>query len=422
MATQFSGAFTDLGASEDLYYTDPDNCKVESIPVEYNTRFTQNFSNPNSGSSTFIIPPGNGLKHVVICLGYDAATLANVTSDNALPPAWGYAAIRQISFRIGGSSQYFMTGSQLLAKNLRSVRTQTQAQALLDLGGTSIVTTAGYDAAGAQFAYIVVPVWCTPSADGLSVPLPADTLAQQVQITCELNPQSQVFINSSGANAGVIPLGFDTAYFQVEQLPMVDRGMAIANHVDLNSHELLMPITFDQQELQVDLPAAAAGAVQQLTLTGFRSGQVKAIQLWLTKVATPANLALDTANQNVWYLPQAVTVLYAGTIYSQYSNGSSQIWNLLDGTKPTSVSTTLIGLGAAPATQTAVTSQYVMLPFGNPTGNDYEAEVLTHGKPILNGLVNLQIVAPDTSRYTVHVAYVYNSTLVFSKSSAEFRF
>jgi hypothetical protein len=196
--------------------------------------------------------------------------------------------------------------------------------------------------------------------------------------------------------------------------------MAIANHVDLNSHELLQPITFDQQELQVDLPAAAAGTVQQLTLTGFRSGQVKAIQMWLTKnTGTPA---LDTANQNVWYLPQAVTVLYAGTIYAQYSNGSSQIWNLLDGTKPAAVSTSLVGLGANPATLSAVTSQYVMLPFGNPTGNDYEAEVLTHGKPILNGLVNLQIVAPDASRYTVHVAYVYNSTLVFSKSSAEFRF
>ena len=57
MATQTSGAFTDLGSREDLYYTDPDNCKVEAIPVEYNTRFSQNFTNLTSGSSTFIIPP-----------------------------------------------------------------------------------------------------------------------------------------------------------------------------------------------------------------------------------------------------------------------------------------------------------------------------------------------------------------------------
>lgn len=57
MATQMSGAFTDLGKAEDLYYTDPDNCKVESIPVEYNTRFSQSMTNLSSGTSVFIIPP-----------------------------------------------------------------------------------------------------------------------------------------------------------------------------------------------------------------------------------------------------------------------------------------------------------------------------------------------------------------------------
>ena len=60
MATQTSGAFTDLGKVEDLYYTDPDNCRVEAIPCEYNTRFTNDFTSKTSGTSTFIIPPGNG--------------------------------------------------------------------------------------------------------------------------------------------------------------------------------------------------------------------------------------------------------------------------------------------------------------------------------------------------------------------------
>jgi hypothetical protein len=400
-----------------LYYVDPDNCKVESIPVEYNTRFSQDFSNKSSGSSTFIIPPGQALKHVIITLGYNASSINNQIGENVLPLGWGYHAIQQISFRIGGSSQYFMTGAQLLAKNLRSVRTQSQAQALLQLGGSEAKVATDFDVA--QYAYIVVPVWCTPSADGLSVPLPADTLAQQIQITCSLNPSSGFWVNSLGATVPP-PTTLDTAFFQVEQLAMVDRGMAISNHVDLNTHELLMPITFDQQELNVDVPAAPAGTVQQLTLTGFRSGQVKAIQLWLTK--NTGNAAVDSVNQSVWYAPQAVTVLYAGTIFAQYASGTSAIWNLLDGTKPSTVSGSLVTLGATPATSVPVPSNYVMLPFGNPTGNDYEAEVLTHGKPILNGLVNLQLVAPDASRYTAHVVYVYNSTLVFSKSSAEFRF
>ena len=425
MATQQSGAFTDLGRVEDLYYTDPENCRVEAIPVEYNTRFTNDFTSKSSGTSTFIIPPGNGLKHIVIALGYNAGgLLAAQTGNNALPQGWGYSAIQQISFRIGGSSQYFMTGQQLLAKVLRQVRTQSQAQALLQLGGSTVFNctygTAGTgDFAVNQYAYVVVPIWCMPGADGLNVPLPADTLAQQVQITCTLAPPSAFWLNN-GTAAPLPPANFDVATFQVEQLCMVDRGMAIANHVDLNTHELLMPIIFDQQELQVSIAADSNDITSPapVTLTGFRSGQVKAIQCWLTKDD-------DATNPLLWYAPAAVTVLYAGTIFANYSvAGSSVMFNTLDGTKPPAVAYTklLANAGAAFTAIPNINSQYALLPFANPTGDDYSAEVLTHGKPILNGLVNLQVVTPTADAYTLHVTYIYNSTLVFSKSSAEFRF
>ena len=412
MATQSSGAFTDLGRREDLYYTDPDNCKVEAIPVEYNTRFSTDFTSKSAGTSVFIIPPGNGMKHILITLGYDALAITGQSGENALELGWGYNAIQQVSFRIGGSSQYFLTGQQLLAMNLRMVRTQTQAQALLQLGGSECKVATDFDVK--QYAYIPVPIWCMPSADGLNVPLPADTLAQQVQITCTLNPTASFWINNGVSNLVPPPSAFSTATFTVEQLTMNDRGMAISNHVDLNTHELLMPVTFHQQELTVEVKANSNITPAQLTLTGFRSGQVKAIQIWLTKDSDPAN-------QLLWYAPSAVTVLYAGTIYAQYNNGSSVVWNLLDGTKPPSVGQSKITV-ASPFTSAPVTSQYAVLPFGNPTGDDYEAEVLTHGKHILNGLVNLQLTAPTADAYTCHVHYIYNSTLVFSKSSCEFRF
>jgi hypothetical protein len=139
--------------------------------------------------------------------------------------------------------------------------------------------------------------------------------------------------------------------------------------------------------------------------------------MWLTKNS-------DAANPLLFYAPAAVTVLYAGTIYAQYNNGSSVIWNLLDGTKPPAVTQSKLAVTAVTGvfTSSPVTSQYCILPFGNPTGDDYEAEVLTHGKEIRNGLVNLVITAPTDDAYTAHVSYVYNSTLVFSKSSCEYRF
>ncbi len=70
---------------EDLYYTDPANCKVQAIPVEMNTRFRQNFSNLATGSSTFLIPPGNGLRCPVIVLGYNASSINTNTGARVLP-------------------------------------------------------------------------------------------------------------------------------------------------------------------------------------------------------------------------------------------------------------------------------------------------------------------------------------------------
>jgi len=329
-----------------------------------------------------------------------------------------------------------MTGAQLLAANLRMVRTQSQAQALLDLAGSEFATAAeiaAYAAAGSPslLAYAVIPVWCPPSADGLSVPLAADCLSQQVQITCSLNPASQIWINNGLTNVHPPPQAFDVGFFTVEQLCMTDRGMALSNHVDLNTHEYLLPVTFHQQELQVPIANANVAGGVPITLTGFRSGQVKAIQVWATYnrsvaagTGTLAQQQSDLANQLVWIAPSAITVLYAGTIFAQYNSGLSTIFNLIDGTKPPYVSTNQLSLSATPApTPSSVTSAYVMLPFGNPgSGDDFSAEVKTFGKEVKNGLVNLQVQMPDAAPYTLHVQYIYNSTLVFSKSSCEYRF
>jgi len=91
--------------SEDLYYADAKNSCVQSIPVEYNTRYTQDFSNKSAGSSTFIIPPGQGLRTPVVVMGFSAASLTGNTGLYSLERGWGYHLIKQISWRIGGSSQ-----------------------------------------------------------------------------------------------------------------------------------------------------------------------------------------------------------------------------------------------------------------------------------------------------------------------------
>lgn len=425
-----SHALLRVGEDVDLFYTDPKNCEKQAIPVEYNTRFTSEFSNKGQGVSVFTIPPGNGLRHTLIVIGYSSTAMAGNTGLYGLPRGWGYQAIKQISFRIGGSSQYFLSGAQLLARNMRLCRTKEQRNAMLQLGGSQVVGAA--DFAQDQFAYIPVSVFSAPNADGISLPLSADLLSQQVQITAEIAPTSDFWVLNAGSGlAGSPPSAFTTAYFQVEQLVMEDRGMSLANRVDLNTHSYNMPLPdFDQQEVVIPLANSGAGisAPQSVVLSGFRAGEVKKLQIWLTKNTTGTNA--DPLNRGLWYKPKSVEVLYAGVIYSKYDNGSSAMWNLLDGTAPSAVDQNRLSIAGAglPLASTGTLSEWVELPFAQPTGNDYDGEVLVHGKQITNGIVNMTITPPAsasndaTDIYTLHVAYVYNCTASFSKGSCDLVF
>jgi len=413
------------GEMHNLYYAEPGNQLLQKIPVEYDTRFTSDFSNKSSGVSVFTIPPNMGVRHVLIVLGYNAASINGQLGAQALERGWGYNAIEQISFRIGGSSQYFLTGSQLLARNMRLCRTQSQRDSILSLGGNECKVATDFDVD--QYAYIPVSIWCAPGEDELQLPLPTDLLSQQVQVTCQLKPSASFWsppVTGVGAPVAVTPpSSFDTAFFQIEQLVMNDRGMAMANSgKDMATDIYTMPLpTFDQQEVVVQL-AAAAGP-QSVVLTGFRAGQVKKLQIYLTDNSGSQVNALE------WYAPKAVQALYAGLVYANYTNGSSQIWNLLDGTAPAAVSQSFLAPNAASlATATAWTSsnglsQWAELPFGQPSGSDYEADIYVRGKEITNGIINLNVTTPDpTKSYTLHVVYVYNCTVAFSRGTADLVF
>ena len=419
-----SQALVRVGEPLDMYYTDHENAKKQAIPTEYDTRYTQAFSNPNVGTSVFTLPPNQGVRHVLIVLKYSGATVeaATVGGLNALQRGWGYAAINQISFRIGGSSQYFLSGSQMLARNLRLCRTKEQRNSILSLGGSQIGAIPGAPNTATttdQYAYIPLSIWAAPGEDELGVPLPTDLLSQQVQITCELKASSAFWSVGVTGSAAVLPAGFDKAYFQVEQLQMKDRGMALANRINMNDHMYSMPLpSFDQQEV-VFSSQTQSSTGGSYTLTGFRAGEVKKIQVWLNPVTA------ENSSTLLWVKPAAAEVLYAGLKYASYQDGSSAMWNLLDGTSPSAVDgSSLLGNGSSPYgwSSTPALSEWVELPFAQPTGSDYAADVLVHGKEITNGIVNLNLTFPDGGTYDVHVVYVYNCTVGFSKGSAELIF
>ena len=72
-----------------------------------NTKYRQAFTNLTQGTNVFTIPPNNGIQDIVCNLVLPAITGTGF-GGIALPPGWGYSAIKQISWRYGGLTQWVM--------------------------------------------------------------------------------------------------------------------------------------------------------------------------------------------------------------------------------------------------------------------------------------------------------------------------
>jgi hypothetical protein len=403
------------GEPYDLYYYDGETSRKQAFPTTQNTKYVVAFNNLGAGSSVLTIPPQNGVQDVVIEFALPAVAGA---TGVALPRGWGYQLIKQVSFRYGGSSQYFLTGDQILQNALRRQPSRTTLDDLLTLGGN-----AAQDGAlnAVQTANVVLTLpHNIPTGRGKEFPLPTDLLTQQVQITCEIvAPSSLYFAAAGAAGAPAAGLQLSSAQWVVQQVMLNNQSDALARRVDMATNAYAFPCEFVQQKQVIPLTSTAAS--QEVVLTGFRSGEVKAIHCWVSRS--------NIGNPNLWYLPDSIQMTYAGDIYARYENASSPLWNLINGDKAPAVDNTIItDAGGGAVTLAQFLSQWVELPFAQTFLDDDAHHMLVHGKPITNGIVNLSVTLPaalaaaPAGSLSLNVSYIYNTTLLFSQGTADYVF
>lgn len=406
------------GSIMDIYYYDADTNKKQAFATTQNTKYVQQFANLTGGSSVFTIPPNNGVQDI-IC-NFQTATASGVDASGlALPRGWGYAMIKQVSFRYGGSSQYFLTGDQILQNALRKQTNRLSADDILTLGGNS---TVDQEHAVSQTANVVLTLpHSIPSAVNKANPLPTDLLTQQVQVTVELNPIPSVY---SLSRAGAVPpTGLASASFQVQQVTLNNQSDALARRVDMAENAYAFPCEFVQQVQRI--PLLSQVGPQSVVLTGFRSGEVKNIQCWLTRSSEQptSGSAPRINNPFSWYAPIDIEMSYAGDIYARYDASSWLLFNLVNGNKTPLVDNIFLTQVGGAYTENASTSYWVELPFAQTLEGEGSMNTLVHGKPITNGIVNLTVTTPTAqSDWVLNVSYVYNATLLFSSGTADYVF
>jgi hypothetical protein len=411
----------------DLYYYDAETSKKQAFATTQNTKYVQQFANLTGGSSVFTIPPQNGIQDIVVNATFDAIQAGGV-EGLALPAGWLWGLVRQVSFRYGGSSQYFISGQQLLQNALRCQTSRSSCDDLLNLGGNFATGAALADVQNASIVLRLPHNVC--SGVGKSHPLPTDCLTQQVQVTVELHNPATIWSNATGVALPAKCLALKSAQFQVQQVMFNNQGDALARRVDLATKAYAFPCEFVQQESLINLQNTLSP--QNVVLTGFRSGEVKSIEIWLTDNDDmisngPTFGSLTGYNPNTWYPPASVEMLYAGDIYARYDNGVGQLFNLINSNKSPAFDTVEATTNPVTGVVNAAPqlSQWLSLPFAQTLVDEDAHYILVHGKPITNGIINLNnLVIPyqSSTGWTMHVSYVYNTTLLFSQGTCDYVF
>lgn len=428
------------GKCVDVYYPDPQTAEKQCFRTTVNTRYVQDFSNLGGGTSVFTIPPNNGIQDIVLSMILPKTGEGGFTNSLklAVVRGWAYSLIKQISFRYGGSSAYFLTGQQVLQSALAMSSDSGSRDAILSLGGDATTNdgTDGFATNKGGFVWLPLP-HTIPSAEGKLPPLPSDLLTQQITITVELFPLSKIFsigTTGSGSAPGSPPTLLSSAKFQVQQVILENQGDALARRVDMTSNALSYPVNFRQQEVSIQVAnggtiTPANQVLQQAVLTGFRNGEVKEIHAWLsadTDSPTPGTGALQ--NPFAWYPLTDAQMTYAGEVYARYDANSGQLWNLVNGRIPSQVNDARAVLNATTGLisfPTPTPDAWTILPFAQAYDSATAHSMYMAGKPITNGIVNLQFRVPigaPVSSYTLHLTYVYNSVLTFSQGTCDYVF
>ena len=411
------------------------NSEVQCFPAVVENRFVTALPSLNSGStSTVTFNPDGLVSDIVVSCQLPLPAVPTGGADAGeglgLGRGWLYSMVQSISVRYAGSSLYFFGGEQSLIECLFDCEDSVKRDNLLALGGAELKSPADWANVSLRQAsiYIKLP-HNSPSAQEKPIGFPTDAISAplQIQITWK-SFASVVLVNATtgataAAVAATIPSGFASGQMQFKQAHLQNRDDSIASREDLSKHALSVPLKyFPQFQFQATLPSQS-GSSYPINLTGFRSGSVQGILLWVVR---SADVSSSTGANPLNYVPlQNVTLSVNGLNYFVAGQNSAQIWDLVERKVACQFSTTTLAwnVGSQAYVATPAAAYYVWMPFAQGAETLRDDSMLTNGLGIANSVVNITVdTGLPATECQLYAAYLYNSTLLVSGGSCDYVF
>jgi hypothetical protein len=207
---------------------------------------------------------------------------------------------------------------------------------------------------------------------------------------------------------------------QFRQVHMMNGSDLLARRVDMNSNALSYPLKYFQQttfRTGITVAQNQAGVEQQISLTGFRSGSLKSIDIWAVSQDD-----LNGGNPNRWVLLGNVKLLVNGLVYYDAPSNSNQFWSIVD-RKTSAVSAyNYVDASGSTLVNTNGSMYWLNIPFAQHTEVLAGDNIVSTGLPIMNSIINFSCVFPSTGTYVLNASYNYASNIMFSRGGADYVF
>jgi len=416
---------------EDTYYATKRTSAVQCWPSTVENRFVVSLPSLASGSSsTITFNPDGGISDIVLTavLPVPAVPAGGALAGEGLglTRGWLMQMVDRISVRYAGSSLYFFNGEQEFIQIMSECEDSVKRDQMLTLAGAEITSPADWANSNLRTAsiYLKLP-HNSPSAQEKPILFPTDAISAPVQIQVFFKPFASVFLANATTGAllpavqATIPTQFSSGEVQFKQAHLQDRADAIASREDLSKHALSIPLkNFMQTQYQTALPGGAG----TVNLTGFRSGSVQGINVW---VAAAADLTSVGAKQPFRYLPiKNITLSVNGLVYFTANNNSAQIWDLVERKTAAQYSSTSLAWNAGTQSYSAagMAGYWVWIPFAQGIETLRDESMLTNGLGIANSVVNLTVDTASGVDCVLYASYLYNCSILAAGGSCDYVF
>jgi len=413
---------------QDEYYSGEGNTEMQCFPTLVDNRFYATLPSPfQNATNTIIFNPDQGLSDIVLTASLPAPSGGQSYVGWAFPNNWLASMISQVALRVGGSALYYFTGDSIFVDTLTDCESSDKKQAVADLAGGALLTVADYSDVSKRTGsvYLKMP-FNSISALQKTLALPTDLLTQPIQILITFNSFASVayWYGTGSPIPPNLPIQFDTAQVNFRKTTMQSSEHLLARREDMNTHALTYPLRyFSQTTFRTNINNVSEYTKNQINLTGFRSGSIKYIDVWVNRTQNGA--VVPSENLNFVPIISARLLINGLVMYDAQLNCA--LWNLCERKNTNQFNTVSLSPNGdnTGAVAEPITSSWLTIPFAQLCEPNAFNNVVNLGYPIQNSVVNLEITLGEgdgTSSYQVSACYHYVSSLIFTKSSCEYVF